>query len=240
MVETREALWALQDKAYQDFSAKLLPGVSNIIGVRLPELRKLAKQYAKADWCTYLSTAKDDYFEETMLQGMVIGYADMTLEERFTAIQNFVPKINNWSVCDTFCSGLKFSQKQQQAVWDFLQPYFQQENPFAKRFGVVMLLNYFITDDWIHQTLQQLVQVRSQNYYVRMALGWAFSIAYIHFPEETLPWLEETKLDAEVLKKSLQKIIESNRIHLEQKDFFRKKKQLLATCKSGFKTEGEG
>lgn len=230
MKQQEEVLWVLQDIAYREFSAKLLPGVTNIIGVRLPALRKLAKQYARNDWRKYLQLAKDEYFEETMLQGMVIGYARMTLEERFEAIEKFVPKITNWSVCDSFCNGLKFTEKHPDEVWTFLQPFFSAKEPFAVRFAVVMSLNYFIRADGdrLEEVFAKLAEVQHENYYVRMALGWAFSKAYIANRHQTLPWLEETRLHQVVLMKAIQKIIESNQVSLAEKEFFREKRRGLS------------
>ena len=95
---------------YQKFSAALIPNITNVLGVRLPALRKIAKQLASGDWRTYLETAEDEYFEEVMLQAMVIGHVQADLDELLKAIETFVPKIDNWSVCDSFCAGLKYTK----------------------------------------------------------------------------------------------------------------------------------
>ncbi|PKM44535.1 MAG: DNA alkylation repair protein, partial [Firmicutes bacterium HGW-Firmicutes-6] len=105
----QDELLALVDEKYRKFSSSLTPGTDNILGVRLPALRKIGKKIAKADWRSYLETARDDSFEETLLQGMVIGYADMELTERLVMIKTYLPKIDNWSICDSFCTGLKFT-----------------------------------------------------------------------------------------------------------------------------------
>ena len=98
----REQLFELAEENYQKFSSALLPNINNILGVRLPTLRKLAKVIAKDDWRRFISMADSDYFEEVMLQGMVIGYAKADIEEILQYATDFIPKIDNWSVCDSF------------------------------------------------------------------------------------------------------------------------------------------
>ena len=136
----RAELLALVDEKYRKFSSGLTPGTNNILGVRLPALRKIGKRIAKADWRSYLETAQVDSFEETLLQGMVIGYADVELPERLMLIKDFIPKIDNWSICDSFCTGLKFTKKHKEEVWLFLQPYLKSKEVYEIRFGVV---NFF-------------------------------------------------------------------------------------------------
>ena len=139
-----------EDPKYRAFSLKLLPSVSNLIGVRLPLLRKKAKELAKTEiWREFLQKADESWFEEIMLKGFVIGQAEMSDEERLKWIAWFVPKINNWSVCDSFCNSLKFTKKNQAVVWQFLLPYFQKKEPYAVRFAVVMLLNYYLDEIYL-------------------------------------------------------------------------------------------
>ena len=107
----REQLFELAEDEYKQFSSSLLPGIDNLLGVRLPALRKIAKQIAKKDWRSYLENADEIYFEEIMLQGMVLGYINDDIEDVLGYIVDFVPKINNWSVCDSFCVGLKITNK---------------------------------------------------------------------------------------------------------------------------------
>ena len=109
--QIREELEKKADEEYREFHSKLLPGTENILGVRIPELRKIAKRMVKDDWRFYLNEAPDKYYEEDMLRGFIIGYADMIFEERMRVIADFIPSIQNWAVCDSFCSTLKFTKK---------------------------------------------------------------------------------------------------------------------------------
>lgn len=120
--DIRTQLLSLVEPEYQKFSAALIPNITNVLGVRLLALRKIAKQLAAGDWRTYLETAEDEYFEEVMLQAMVIGHVQADLDELLKAIETFVPKIDNWSVCDSFCAGLKYTKVHSEPMWTFCSP----------------------------------------------------------------------------------------------------------------------
>ena len=153
----RKRLFSLQDKQYKSFNEKLLPNINNIIGVRIPILRQLAKELARENWQNY----KDElYYEEIMLQGLVIGYANIPAEKKLQCLKDFIPKINNWGVCDTVCSNLKFIKQQQKIVWKFIQPYLKSDKEFDVRFAIVILLNYFIDDNYIDEVLIILDKIK--------------------------------------------------------------------------------
>jgi len=212
MLNVRQQLIALSDEKYRGFAASLIPNIDNVLGVRLPELRKLAKAIAKGDWRGYVEQAESEYFEEVMLQGMVLGYADADLEELLDYTARFVPKIDNWSVCDSFCSGLKFVMKNRRRVWEFLQPYLDSELEYELRFGAVILLNFYMDETWIEEVLERLDGIRHEGYYVKMAVAWALSAAYVRLPERTTRYLGDNTLDDFTYNKALQKITESNRV----------------------------
>ena len=215
--EVREQILQEADEKYQKFSSALLPGVNNVVGVRLPVLRKISREIYKSDWQTYLKNNDCRFMEETMLKGMVIGLIKDEPEKILNYIENFVPEINNWSVCDSFCCGLKFIKKNKELVWNFVQKYLNSEKEFDIRFGVVVLLNYFIEENYIDRVLEKLEKVKTTDYYAQMAAAWAISICYIKFEAKTLDFLKKPSIDKAVFNKSIQKIIESNRISKETK-----------------------
>lgn len=225
MDEIREKIFELADAKYKEFHSGLCPNTNNIVGVRVPVLRNYAKELAKGDFRTYLANAKDEYYEEVMLQGMVIGLAKMELEERLEYITKFVPKIDNWAVCDVSCSGFKFAKKYQSEVWEFLKLYLESNKEFEIRFGVVMLLDFYITEEYIDKVLEILNKIQHEGYYVKMAVAWAISICYIKFPKETLKLLQKNSLDDFTYNKALQKIIESYRVSEEEKKIIRAMKR---------------
>ncbi|WP_099203859.1 DNA alkylation repair protein [Scatolibacter rhodanostii] len=223
----KQELEALAEEKYRSFSSALLPGTKHILGVRLPLLRKLSKKLAQSDWQAYLLTAQNDSFEEIMLQGMVIGCINCSVEERLLLVQKFIPKIDNWSVCDSFCAGLKFTKKSQAQVWDFLKPYLKSDQEFQIRFAVVMLLFYYIDKPHIHAVLTHFDEIHHEGYYAKMAVAWAISICYIQFPEYTLDYLKHNRLDDFTYNKALQKITESLKIDYETKKKIRAMKRKL-------------
>ncbi|GIN94266.1 hypothetical protein J6TS1_01360 [Siminovitchia terrae] len=221
----RKQIFELIDTDYQKFSAALIPTINNVLGVRLPELRKIAKKIVKGDWRTYLETAKDEYFEEIMLQGMVIGYVETDIEEILSYVASFVPKIDNWSVCDSFCTGLKFTKENKERVWGFLQPYLSSKKEYELRFGVVMLLDFYIETEYINRVLILLDRVEHEGFYAKMAVAWAVSICYVKFPDSTMTYLGNNTLDDFTYNKALQKITESNRVDKETKSLIRSMKR---------------
>ena len=128
----RKELQDLVDSKYQEFHSALVPGIGNILGVRIPQLRILAKEIAKRDnWRMFVEATDTKFYEETMLQGMVIGLAKMELDERMKHISMFVPRIDNWAVCDIFCGELKTAVKKgKETVWQFIQPYLKSQKEF--------------------------------------------------------------------------------------------------------------
>ncbi|WP_027937882.1 DNA alkylation repair protein [Anaeroarcus burkinensis] len=208
----REMLAEMAEPKYQQFAASLLPNVDNLLGIRLPLLRKLAQKMAKEDWRRYLKSEDVCYFEETMLQGMILGYAKADIEELLSYVVDFVPRIDNWSICDSFCNGLKFTQNHKERVWDFLQQYLVSEQEYEIRFGVVMLLSFYIEEEYIDSLLLRLHALRHEGYYAKMAVAWALSLCYVKFPELTLASLQSSPLDTFTYNKALQKITESYRV----------------------------
>lgn len=212
----RERLLALGEPAYRDFSASLLPGVEHIIGVRLPALRRLAREIVRGDWRGYLREADDLYFEERMLQGMVIGYAPCSPEEFLRLTATHLPKIDNWSLCDSFCRRLRPAERE--PVWRFIDPLFRAEGEYEVRFAAVTGLNNFTDVEHLDALLGHLGSVRHEGYYARMAVAWAVSVCYAADPDRTGAWLGEgCPLPEWTYGRSLQKILESRRTTAEQR-----------------------
>ena len=225
MDNLRNRLFELADDKYKEFHSSLCPNTENIIGVRLPQLRQIAKEITKGDWRGFLSTSKEDYYEEVLINGLVIAYAKCDVDERLNYIKDFVPKIYNWAICDTFCNTLKFVNKNKEAVWDFIQTYLKSSKEFEIRFAVVIILNYYITEDYIDIVLETLDKVRHDGYYVKMAMAWAISVCFVKFEQKTMLYLKNNNLDDFTYNKSLQKICESLRVDKETKALIKSMKR---------------
>ena len=216
-----KSLYSLQDKKYQEFQKGLCPGVVNIIGVRIPELRKLAKELLKKYTLKeLLENINDNYYEELMLQGMVIGGAKEDINTILKYVKEFVPKIDNWAVCDTFCTSLKITKKYKEEMWEFIQKYLKSDKEFELRFAIVMILGYFIDEKYLEKDFKIFNNIKSDKYYVKMALAWAISICVIKYYDKSIKYLEkEAILDDFTYNKAIQKARESYRLSKEQKDF---------------------
>jgi len=222
-------LLELVDKDYKEFHSNLCPGTNNIIGIRVPILRDYAKKLIKEkNLEELLQNIDDEYYEEIMLQGMLIGLEkNLTLEELTKYLNIFVPKIDNWAVCDVCCGGLKIIKKYKKEIWKFIQKYLRSEETFEIRFAVVVILDYYIDEEYIDKSIKALNTIRSDKYYVQMAVAWAISLCLIKFYEKTCKYLESDncELDKFTYNKSLQKAIESYRITKEQKEYLKKLKK---------------
>lgn len=216
------------EENYREFSSGIIPDVHNILGVRLPALRKIAKEiYKNGNWQEFVNSAESEFMEETMLRGILIGLIKDKPEKILEYVKNFVPQITNWAVCDTFCNSLKFTKNNKELVWEFLKPYLKSKRDYDIRFGVVMLLSFFIEEDYLDEILNLLENIRHEGYYVKMGVAWAVSICYIKFPEKTLKFLKNCKLDDWTFNKSIQKIIESYRVDKPTKETLKKMKRRI-------------
>ena len=217
----RQDLFAMQDLKYKEFHGSLCPDMDNVIGVRIPKLREYAKELYK---CNNLKDIKieDKYYEELVIQGMLIGFQTKApIKEVIKQVEEFIPKINSWAVCDTFCAGLKITKKYQTEMFKVIKEYLKSTQEYQVRFAIVMLLDYYINDKYIDQMLQILDNVKLDKYYVQMANAWAISICLIKYYNKTLDFLNTTKIDDFTYNKGIQKAIESYRITDEQKEYLR-------------------
>lgn len=210
-------LFSHQDKKYAQFVQKLLPSNINranikIIGIRLPQLRKIAKNLVKSDWQKFLTQNTDEYFEQTMLEGFVIAYAPIDINKKQILIQKFLPKINNWSICDSFCASFQLKPKDKISYLSFIKTYLNSTNEYELRFAIVMLLDYYLTEDFADDTLQLVYNTKDISYSVKMAKAWAFSKYFAFYPDKGLNFLQTQILSEDVFKMTCQKIRDSHRI----------------------------
>jgi len=224
--EIKNKLFELSDEKYKKFHSSLCPGTNNIIGVRVPFLRKYAKELiTKYDINVILEQIDNQYYEEIMLQGMIIGLAKDNFEIIKEKIAEFVLKIDNWAICDTFCAGLKITKKYKKEMWDFIQKYIESDKEFEIRFGIVMLLDYYIDEEYLEKDFGIFDSIISKDYYVQMAVAWALSICLIKFYDKTIKYLKTSNLDKFTYNKALQKAIESYRINKSQKEYLKSLKK---------------
>lgn len=218
-VQTR--LFELQDLKYRDFHAKLMPTVNKekIIGVRTPALRVFAKKYGKTDEAKeYLQILPHQYYEENNLHGLLIEQIkdyDTCLEE----LERFLPYIDNWATCDMLA--VKVVKNHLDTFIDEVYRWMESDHAYTIRFGISMLMRYYLEDAFQMVYPEKVAQIRSEEYYVNMMRAWYFATALAKQYDKILPFIEKQKLDVWTHNKTIQKAIESYRITPEQKEYLR-------------------
>ena len=211
----REQLILLSESSYRKFNEKLLPGIDNILGIRQPILRGLAKEIVKGDWRAYLAMDQSLYYEEKMLRGLVIGYARCTPSERLALTREFVPTLDNWAVCDCFCRKVLAGERDE--LWCYLESLFQSEREYEVRFAVVMSFKNFADIEHCSRIFRYCEDVKSNGYYAQIAIAWGVAEFYIKLPIQTEVFIEQGRLDNWTINKGIQKITESFRVSDEDK-----------------------
>lgn len=217
-------LRAISDEKYRKFNESLTPGSEGqSYGVRVPVIRSIARDILKKDWSGFLEYAKKDKnYEIIMLHGMVVALAKIPFDEKLKLFADYIPRINNWAFCDIICGDLKDVKKHREEAYEFLKPYLHSDREFHVRVAVVLLLQYYLVDEYIDRVIDNLIQVKQSDYYVKMAVAWAMSMCYVKFPEKTYPILAKGLLDEDTHNKTMQKIRDSHQVSREQKESLRR------------------
>ena len=216
----RRELFALRDEKYREFHKKLVPTVDEerIIGIRVPELRKYAKELAKQEGEVYLDLLPHHYIEENNLHAFLIcGIKDFGEAMRRT--EEFLPYIDNWATCDSFMP--KVFKKHTDEVFEKVKEWLKSERVYTVRYGLVTLLNNFLDGEFRPEMLELAAGIRSGEYYINMAIAWYFSIALVKQYAAALPYILEQRLDKWTHNKAIQKAIESYRVSPERKEYLR-------------------
>lgn len=217
----KETLYALQDREYRSFQAKLIPTVpmERIIGVRTPELRKLAKQLrGSAEAGAFLRSLPHDTFDEDNLHAFLLGE-----EKDFAAcvqgVEDFLPYVDNWATCDQMSP--KAFAKNKPALLPYIRRWIASDRTYTRRFGIGMLMSHFLDGDFREEYLAWVSDIRSEEYYVNMMLAWYFATALAKQYEAALPYVEGRRLAPWVHNKTIQKAVESCRVSDERKAYLK-------------------
>lgn len=218
----------IADEKYAKFNQKLCPDTNRkILGIRVPLLRKLAQKIAKEnDWREFLEEASDEYFEEVLLQGLVVAYTKIDIDEKLEYVKWFVPKIDSWAISDTFCPTLKIKPQDLGKVWKFILPYLESNREFDVRFAVIMMLDFYLTEEYVDRVLEKLDKISHDGYYVKMAVAWCIAEIGVKFNDKAMAYLtDKNNLDKFTYNKALQKMRESYRIESRQKEILKEMKR---------------
>ena len=222
MEETiQNRLFALQDTAYRGFQIRLMPTVNpeTVIGVRTPELRKLAKRLNNTpEGAAFLEALPHQYYEENNLHGLMIS-AMADYGQTIAALERFLPYVDNWATCDLIRP--KAFRKNLPALKAKIPEWMASNHPYAVRFGIEMLMTFFLDGQFQSEYLDWVAGVRSQEYYVNMMVAWYFATALAKQYRAALPYLQARRLSSWTHNKTIQKAVESYRITPEQKAYLR-------------------
>ena len=223
MTQIQKILFEYQDKKYGDFSAKLIPTLprENFIGVRTPCYKTIIgqiKELPPAELQAFLKNLPHQYHEENCLHIALINKIK-NYEECLAELKHFLPYINNWAVSD----GLNppVLKKNKEKLLPEINKWICDDAPFTKRVGMLLLMKYFLNDDFKSEYLELPAKIRSEEYYVNMMTAWLFAEALVKQWDSALPFIQNKKLAAWTHNKAIQKACESFRITPERKEFLR-------------------
>lgn len=223
--ELHERLLQLSTTGGVEYVNRVTPGSKTSLGVRVPELRKIAKEIAKGDYGTFLREAREDYWEYEMLKAFVIGYIKTDVETVLFYATEFIPKIHDWSVNDAFCQTFFIARKNKARVYEWLMGYVHSDKEYEQRVVAVILMSHFLDEEYIDRVLVNMNELTHPGYYTKMGVAWAVATAYAKFPEKTHAFMLDNKLDDWTYNKSIQKMIESYRVSDADKEILRKMKR---------------
>lgn len=214
-------LFAMQDLKYKDFHSKLVPTVEKgrYIGVRTPVLRKFAQTFSKQpEAMAFLDTLPHQYIEENNLHAFLIGTIK-NFDTAMTYTEKFLPYIDNWGTCDLFSP--KIFKKYPDEVYEKVKLWLKSDHTYTVRFGIVTLLGNYLDNEFRPEMLDLVSELRSEEYYINMAIAWYFSIALVKQYSFALPYIQNRRLSTWVHNKTIQKAVESYRIDKNTKEYLK-------------------
>ena len=168
------------DTEYKLFQAKLIPGIDNILGIRGPIAKSIAKKYANTDTGEeFLNSLPHTYYDENLVHGYMLGFLKCDNQEIKNRINDFLPHVDNWAVCDSMVCGLKGYFKNKELVSSYIFDCLNSNNVYTVRFGIVSLLFYYVNDTYIDRIIEETLKIKSEEYYVKMAVAWLYSVCLV-------------------------------------------------------------
>jgi len=219
--DIRRRLFELRDLKYKEFSSKLMPTVDpeTVIGIRTPDLRKLAKEYAKTpEAMEFLKILPHRYYEENNLHGFLIETIK-DYDAAVAAVDAFLPFIDNWATCDMISP--KVFKKHLPDLYEKIKVWLKSDRTYTVRFGIGMLMSFYLDEHFVPEMLELTADIRSDEYYVNMMIAWYFATALAKQYDASLPYIQNQRLEKWTHNKAIQKAIESYRISDESKAYLR-------------------
>lgn len=217
-------LFSIRDMKYGKFHSSL--GIDReVIGIRTPILKNIAKDIVKGNYREFLSLLDSFYYEEITLYGLIVSNIK-DLECSISYLDKFKKRIDNWASCDIFCSSYKIVKKNRDYFWNYINSNINDCNFWIRRMCFVLLLDYYVDEKYLKRIFYLCDKYNTSDYYVKMAVSWLISICYIKYPCVTVRYIMDNKLDDFTHNKAIQKIRESHRVSKEDKDYLNKLKRV--------------
>ena len=223
----RQGLCSQAEEEYKNFNAKLLCSELPVIGLRVPFLRKTAKEIAKGDGIGFLQVSGGGTYEERLLYGLVAAALPVSYEAFLPYCDYYTEHLaENWAQCDVFSSSVKKIIKgNERAFFQYIEKYLQSENPWAVRMGLILMLSNYLTEEYLSKVIERADAVRSDHYYVRMGQAWLLATAWAKDRDVMMEYINHHHLDDWTFRKFIQKCCESYRVSKEDRAFLRSLKR---------------
>ena len=210
-------LVSLEDKKYREFHRSIV-GHTNLklIGIRVPKLRSIAREISKGNVDEFLKRIGNTYYEEVMIYGFVLANSEEEYIDRY--LMDYIKKVDNWAICDSFVSSLKIINKKMGKYWMYFTSLIDLNSEFQTRTSIVVFMNYYLCDNYIDRVLNIVSNIRTDYYYINMSISWLLSVAIINYQDKVIDILKSKKLSKFVQNKTISKIQDSYRVSKEIKD----------------------
>ena len=210
-------LVSLEDKKYREFHRSIV-GHTNLklIGIRVPKLRSIAREISKGNVDEFLKRIGNTYYEEVLIYGFVLANNEEEYIDRY--LMDYIKKVDNWAICDSFVSSLKIINKKMGKYWMYFTSLIDLNSEFQTRTSIVVFMNYYLCDNYIDRVLNIVSNIRTDYYYINMSISWLLSVAIINYQDKVIDILKSKKLSKFVQNKTISKIQDSYRVTKEIKD----------------------
>lgn len=213
-------LKSLEDKEYRDFNKKIVNTKLDMIGIRVPILKSISKKICKTNIEDYIKLVNNKYYEEVFIYGLVLANSNEDFIDKY--IVDFLNRIDNWAICDSFCASLKIINNKMGKYFIYLCSLIDLDKEFQTRFSIVCFMNYYLCDRYIDRVLNIVCSIKSDYYYINMAISWLLSSAIINYESKVLSILKNKELDKFVHNKTISKICDSCKVSIDVKNLVKK------------------
>ncbi len=210
------------DSKYQSFNQKIITTKYNMLGIKIPLLRKISKDIMKKDYQSFLKFP-NIYYEIVLLKGLIIGNIK-DLNETMSYFYDYLDLIDNWALNDTFCSSLKIVKENKEFFLQVIDNLLKSNKEYYVRVGLILLLNYYIEEKYLSLIFNYLDNLKSDLYYINMGEAWLLCEIFTKYPKVTINYLDKHKLNNFTINKTVSKIRDSYKINKEYKDYVLKYK----------------